>query len=91
MLPKNITPTEVGELTGQKFGWNQEKVINSEQYVKGVTAGYDFARRELLDELTEYFKEQPKTAEDAKQRWGVMKDWVITQPRPDTPDQPFED
>ena len=46
------TPGEIGKLADAKFNWQKKKQISSEKYVRGVTAGYDQARREFLDKLT---------------------------------------
>ena len=85
------TPREIGRLADEKFNWQKKKQITSEKYVRGVTAGYDQARRELLDQLTKMVGESGTTPEDAVMRWGWVEDWIRSQDRPPTPKQLFED
>jgi len=85
------TPGKIGKLADAKFNWQKKKQISSETYVKGVTAGYDQARRELLDKLTKMVGESGTAPEDAVMRWGWVEDWIRNQDRPPTPKQLFED
>ena len=80
-VPTDTTPKEISEVTGIKFGWNGKQTVTSERYVQGVVAGYDFARRELLDDLRKSLKLQPTSAVE----------WLDSQLRPPTPKQLFED
>ena len=85
------TPGEIGKLADAKFNWQKKKQISSEKYVRGVTAGYDQARREILDKLTKMVGESGTAPEDAVMRWGWVEDWIRSQDRPPTPKQLFED
>ena len=90
-VPHDTTPFEIGQLAGAKFGWAETKNLTSERYVQVVVAGYDQARRVLLDELLNYLNTKPTSATDALQRWGSLVEWFQAQPRPPTPKQAFED
>jgi len=89
-VPINTTPTQMGKIAAQKFGWKKEKAITSEQYVRGVAAGYDHAKREILDEIQALLLDDPKE-EAVPQRWGRIKEWARAKERPPTPNQPFDD
>ena len=53
-VPRDTTPREIGDLAALKFGWTGEPTVTSAQYVKGVVAGHDHARRTLIDDLSKY-------------------------------------
>jgi len=90
-VPLDTTPTEVGQLTGMKFGWQGAETVTSEQYVQGVVAGHDYARRALLDELWKNLKTKPTSTSEALQQCEWLAEWLESQPRPPTPKQLFDD
>ena len=90
-VPPDTTPAELGEMTGVKFNWDGQPTITSERYVQGVIAGYEHARRELVDEIQKYVVPGPVVPEEAQQRWGGLLQWAGALIRPPTPDQTFED
>ena len=59
------TPGEIEKLADAKFNWQKKKQISSEIYVRGVTAGYDHARRELLNKLTKLVGESDTAPGDS--------------------------
>jgi len=90
-VPQHVVPADIGKLTAVKFGWEGENTISSEKYVRGVIAGHDFARRDLLDGLRGFLRDKPTNPEEAHRRWSWLTEWAERQPRPPTPEQDFED
>ena len=74
-----------------KFGWQGAETVTSEQYVQGVVAGHDYARRALLDELWKNLKTKPTSTSEALQQCEWLAEWLESQPRPPTPKQLFDD
>jgi len=90
-LPATLTPTETAERISEMFGWDNSLTVTSEQYAKGVIAGYDMGRRQLLDGLDQLLKDVPSTPEAAQLRWQWLQQWSQQQDRPATPKQSFDD
>jgi len=89
--PQNVSPTEIRKLASVKFKWHEKITATSEQYVKGVVAGHDHARREITDELKKYLADKPTSPEEAYQRWGGLLQRAETMPCPSTHNQMFDD
>ena len=68
-MPLDASPKEIGQVAKRRFHWTGNSTVPSEEYVQGVIAAYDFARKELLGELHEHLAAPPATAEVAMQRW----------------------
>jgi len=81
-VPQHVARAEIGKLTAVKFGWKERNTVSLEMYVKGVVAGHDFTRRELLDGLRGFLRDQPTNPEEARRRWMWLAEWAETQPRP---------
>ena len=47
----DMTIAELGQVADLTFGWQQRTTITSGDYVRGVTAGYDFARKENVGKI----------------------------------------
>jgi len=91
-VPPSTTPSEIAKLAAHRFGWSEDEIsVSSVRYIQGVVAGYHQAKRELLDELRGMLRDPPSTPENAVQRWAWISEWAQGQPRPETPDQFFED
>ena len=90
-MPLDAPPKEIGQVAKRRFHWTGNSAVPSEEYVQGVIAAYDFARKELLGELHEHLAVPPVTAEVAMQRWDWVAQWVKGQPCSLTPKQDFED
>jgi len=83
VVPLTATPGDVGQLAGIKFGWHNKPIVTAERYVQGVVAGYDHARRVVLDELSQFVAGQPETKD--------VVAWVNNCVRPPSPKQNFDD
>ena len=90
-LPAETSPQEIGKLAARKFGWEDKATVTSEQYVRGVVAGHDLARRTLLDELVQHMSKPPDKPGNATTRLEWVDQWVDDQVRPPTPNQDFDD
>ena len=82
----DMTPAELGQVADLNFRWQQRTTITSGDYVRGVTAGYDFARKEMLEELSVLLQNVNIPGD----RLGAIKAWVRYQVRPPVTQQHYE-
>ena len=77
---REATAKVVAQLTRKRFEWTGTPTITSEQYVQGVVAAYDQARRSIMDDLRRCLEEERTSIVSIRQ-------WIKEQPSPLCPTQ----
>jgi len=90
-LSPSYTPQEISMIAARRFRWSDAPILSSAGYVQAVLMGRNHAQRALLSDVQKYLNEPPQSYEDAQHKWKMLGQWVKTQNKPPTPDQPFQD